>query len=253
MSASALYGWRSAAKQGRRLAEPTGHARNPRGRTRGAYSEAERVAAVSAYRSSGLTQRAFAKTWGLSLKTLSVWVRRAGQEGGKGLATRQRGRPKGARSRKTPEAEALSSAIVETKARFPTFGLRKVAAYLVRFGGLRVSPTRVRTALAEAGVPARPPDRKPRRKRPLPRRFERSRPNQLWQSDITSMVLPRSGNRIYLTVFLDDHSRYIVSWALASQQRAGLVIEALRDGVGRFGKPAEVLTDQGRQYFAWRG
>jgi transposase InsO family protein len=147
----------------------------------------------------------------------------------------------------------VASAIVQTKARFPTFGLRKVAAYLARFGGLRVSPTTVRTALAQAGVPTTPPVRKPRRKRPLPRRFERARPGQLWQSDITSMVLPRSGHRIYLTVFLDDHSRYVVSWAAASQQRAGLVIEALRDGIARFGKPAEVLTDQGRQYFAWRG
>jgi transposase InsO family protein len=147
----------------------------------------------------------------------------------------------------------VASAIVQTKARFPSFGLRKVAAYLERFSGLRVSPTTVRTALLQAGVPTAPPVRKPRRKRPLPHRFERARPNQLWQSDITSMVLPRSGNRVYLTVFLDDHSRYVVSWALSSQQRAGLVIEALRDGIARFGKPAEVLTDQGRQYFAWRG
>jgi hypothetical protein len=54
----------------------------------------------------------------------------------------------------------------------------------------------VRTTLLQAGVPTAPPVRKPRRKRPLPRRFERARPNQLWQSDITSMVLPRSGHRI---------------------------------------------------------
>ena len=29
--------------------------------------------------------------------------------------------------------------------------------------------------------------------------------------------------------------------------------DALLEGVARFGKPLEVLTDQGRQYFAWRG
>jgi transposase InsO family protein len=253
VSAAALYAWRRAGKQGRQLAEAKGHARNAAGRTRGAYSETERVAAVTAYRSSGLTQRSFAATWGLSIKTLGQWLQRAEQEGGKGLQTRRRGRPKGARNKPSPRSAAVASAIVETKARFPSFGLRKVAAYLGRFGGLRVSPTTVRTALAQAGVPASTPVRKPRRKKPLPRRFERARPNQLWQSDITSMVLPRSGNRVYLTVFLDDHSRYIVSWALSSQQRAGLVIEALRDGIARYGKPAEVLTDQGRQYFAWRG
>jgi hypothetical protein len=31
------------------------------------------------------------------------------------------------------------------------------------------------------------------------------------------------------------------------------VIDAFKDACVRFGKPEEVLTDQGRQYFAWRG
>ena len=58
---------------------------------------------------------------------------------------------------------------------------------------------------------------------------------------------------MYLTVFLDDFSRYVVSWQLATHQKSALVCEALMDGIERFGKPEEVLSDQGRQYFAWRG
>jgi len=58
---------------------------------------------------------------------------------------------------------------------------------------------------------------------------------------------------VYLVAFVDDFSRFIVSFGLSTQQRAELVIEALMDGVSRFGKPKEVLSDQGRQYFAWRG
>lgn len=76
---------------------------------------------------------------------------------------------------------------------------------------------------------------------------------QLWQSDITSMVLTRHSARVYLTVFLDDYSRYIVSWNLQLRQTTDLVVDALLRGIERFGKPEEVLTDQGRQYFAWRG
>jgi hypothetical protein len=38
-----------------------------------------------------------------------------------------------------------------------------------------------------------------------------------------------------------------------SRQTSDLVMDAFKDGVVRFGKPTEVLTDQGRQYFAWRG
>lgn len=58
---------------------------------------------------------------------------------------------------------------------------------------------------------------------------------------------------MYLVVFMDDHSRYIVSWQLALSQRTELVTDALKEGIARFGKPKEVLTDQGRQYFARRG
>jgi hypothetical protein len=44
-----------------------------------------------------------------------------------------------------------------------------------------------------------------------------------------------------------------VSFTLALHQKQDLVTEALLSGISRFGKPKEVLTDQGRQYFAWRG
>jgi transposase InsO family protein len=76
------------------------------------------------------------------------------------------------------------------------------------------------------------------------RRFERARPGELWQSDITSFLLTRHRQRVYLTVFLDDHSRYIVSHSLRTRQTSDLVTETLLDGIARFGKPKEVLTDQ---------
>ncbi|HET6204553.1 MAG TPA: DDE-type integrase/transposase/recombinase, partial [Planctomycetota bacterium] len=121
-----------------------------------------------------------------------------------------------------------------------------------RFSGLWVSSGSIRKVRAQEGITPPPPARR-RARRSVPRRFERARPGELWQSDITSYVLSRQRQRVYLTVFLDDHSRYVVSWALALQQRGELVIEALLEGCSRFGKPLEVLTDQGRQYFAWRG
>lgn len=76
---------------------------------------------------------------------------------------------------------------------------------------------------------------------------------QLWQSDITSFVLTRHSQRVYLTVYMDDHSRYIVAWSLQLRQKSDLVMDSLLMGIQRFGKPQEVLTDQGRQYFSWRG
>jgi hypothetical protein len=40
---------------------------------------------------------------------------------------------------------------------------------------------------------------------------------------------------------------------IAHHQRSPLVLEALSRGVAEYGTPEEVLTDNGRQYAAWRG
>jgi hypothetical protein len=83
-------------------------------------------------------------------------------------------------------------------------------------------------------------------------RFERAEPNQLWQSDLFTFLLRRH-ERIYVAAFLDDHSRYLVSLSIAHHQRSALVLEALSRGIADYGAPKEILTDQGRQYTAWRG
>ena len=124
---------------------------------------------------------------------------------------------------------------------------------MYRFEGIKVAPNTIKKVLVEEEVyetPKAPPKRK---SPPQPRRFERANPMQLWQSDITSYVLRRTGQRVYLVVFKDDHSRYIVSWALALKQTGKFVMECFLDGTQKFGKPEETLTDQGRQYFSWRG
>ena len=46
------------------------------------------------------------------------------------------------------------------------------------------------------------------------RRFERARPNQLWQTDLFTFVLKRQNRRLHLVGFMDDHSRYIVGYGL---------------------------------------
>jgi transposase InsO family protein len=150
-------------------------------------------------------------------------------------------------------APAVREEIAATKRRFPWWGVRRIRDALARFSGVRVGVHRVREVVREEGLETPRPVKKVRRSPPKVRRFERSKPRELWQSDITSYVLTRHSQRVYLTVFLDDHSRYVVSFALALQQRSELVTECLLEGLARFGKPKEVLTDQGRQYFAWRG
>ena len=210
---------------------------------------------VEAYERSGLTQADFAKTFGISRKTLIAWLTAYRAGGPKALEPGRPG-PKPGTEVTPPRGRipaAVEAEIVRTKRRFPDFGLRKIRDFLLRFGGVQVSAGGVGAALDRAGIERIPVVEKRRRKPDQVRRFERALPMDLWQTDITSFYLGRESRRVYLVAFIDDRSRYVVSFALAHQQRGDLVIEALRDGIARFGKPKEVLSDQGRQYYAWRG
>ncbi len=64
--------------------------------------------------------------------------------------------------------------------------------------------------------------------------WQTTEPNQLSQSDIFTFLLRRH-ERIYLTAFMDDHSRFIVSHAMARQQKSALVMEALEKGIAKYG------------------
>ena len=212
----------------------------------GPYSFEKRKQAVEAFQKSNIGLEDFARLWGIGEKTLEEWVKRWEEGGPQSLAQRHF-HTRGRRARLGMHEE-----IAEVKRKFPDFGLRKVRDYLARFSGVRVSAGTVRNALEAKGLNSK--GRRKRRRKIMPaRRFERARAGELWQSDITSFVLARRSQRVYLTVFLDDYSRYVVSWGLYLQQKQDIVIETLLDGIERFGKPKEVLTDQGRQYFAWRG
>jgi hypothetical protein len=76
---------------------------------------------------------------------------------------------------------------------------------------------------------------------------------QLWQTDFFTFVMKRQNQRVYLVAFMDDHSRYIVSYGLHASQSTALVLETLRAGIASYGTPEEVLTDNGSQYITWRG
>jgi transposase InsO family protein/transposase-like protein len=227
--------------------------RNPTGKTGRCRSAEERRAAVEAYQRSGMSCVDFGRTYGVSPWTLRTWVTRYRREGPKGLEPKKRGPKPGSSSGFKAITPGVQAEIVRTNVRFPEFGLKKVRDFLARFRGVRVSTGTVARTLESAGVERESAPRKRPKKRPVVRRFERARAGELWQSDITSFLLTRHSTRVYLTVFLDDFSRFVVSWALATNQRQDLVTDALMEGVSRFGKPKEVLTDQGRQYYAWRG
>lgn len=221
----------------------------------GPYALQERISAVEAYIKSGLSQKDFSKTWGVSEVTLGRWhslYQKHGPKGLEGSVFQDTFRKYKVRHHKKI-SEMLEEVIVKTKVDNPTFGLRKVKDFLNRFEGLKVSTGAISRVLKEENIPLNEVVKKQKRSSDRIRSFERATAMQLWQTDITSFVLARNGTRVYLTVFLDDYSRFIVAWNLQLRQTSEFVMNTVLDGFQNYGKPEEILTDQGRQYFSWRG
>jgi transposase InsO family protein len=221
-------------------------------RHHGPYLPVERKKSVEAFLKSGMTQSVFAETWGVSEGTLSAWLALY-EEGGYPALEGYRAAKDGDKRKGSKIPSVVREEIIGLKRKEPSFGFKKIRDWLRRFRGIKVSAGTVGKTVREEGLPLAIKARRRRRSSDKIRRFERARPMQLWQSDITQFLLGRTSTRVYLTVFMDDHSRFIVGWGLMTRQTSDLVLDTFKDAVSRFGKPEEVLTDQGRQYFAWRG
>jgi transposase InsO family protein len=145
---------------------------------------------------------------------------------------------------------ALEDRILAHRKDHPEHGVRRIRDDLRRDEGLAVSAEKVRTVVNDAGLGNSPP--KAHRRPPQVRRFERNLPNALWQIDIFTFQLKRM-YRVYLVGIIDDNSRFLVGWGLFRQQGADAVLEVLKGAIGQWGAPREILSDNGRQFVAWRG
>ncbi len=206
----------------------------------------QRLLVLDLWRRSGLPAGDFAPLVGLSKYTLYEWKRRFEADGPAGLADKPRGSPQGSRL-----PEVTRRTIVMLKQSHPDWGCQRISDTLLRGPALSASPAAVAKVLHEAGY-----ETEAALTRPHPdhqRRFERARPNQLWQTDLFTFVLKRQNRRVYLVAFMDDHSRFITGYGLHASQSTALVLEVLRAALASHGTPEEVLTDNGSQYVTWRG
>jgi len=185
------------------------------------------------------------KEVGASKDVIRRWAKAYQELGEAGL--RNRVIPAGSR-RKLPGP--VREKIVEIKKHEPLFGVKRISHLLKRAFFLSASPETVRRTLRAESLIV-PSGKKHRHNITRPRFFERSTPNQLWQSDIFTFRL--GGRYAYLIGFIDDYSRYMVGLELYRTQTADQVLEVYRRAIGEYGIPKEMLTDRGRQYTNWRG
>jgi transposase InsO family protein len=206
----------------------------------------QRLLLLDTWQRSGLPAGDFAALVGISKFSLFAWKKKFEREGPAGLMDKPKGTPPGSRL-----PELTKRTILMLKQANPDWGCQKISDMLVRGPALPASASAVAKVLHEAGYQMEESPSRPHP--PRETRFERAKPNQLWQTDLFSFMLKRQNRRAFLVAFMDDHSRFIVGYGLHASQSSALVIEVLRASLAAYGIPEEILTDNGSQYVTWRG
>ena len=121
------------------------------------------------------------------------------------------------------------------------WGPRRIAVELAR-GGVEPAPSAsaVYRCLRRVGLVE--PDGRRRRRREW-KRWERGRPNELWQFDVVGGFLLADGSRAKALTGVDDHSRFCVSAKLMPRERTLQACEGLTLAIRRHGVLEQILTD----------
>ena len=135
---------------------------------------------------------------------------------------------------------------------------KRVHAELVLGRGITVGHNEVAMLMQRAGIQGRNGARRWRGVADLAtaedlvdRQFRRSRPNELWLTDITEH--PTREGKVYCAVVLDAFSRRIVGWSISHNPTAALTCNALGMAVEqRDARRGTVIhSDHGTQFTAW--
>jgi transposase InsO family protein len=168
----------------------------------------------------------------ISRPTGYVWLKRFQQQGIAGMEERSR-RPL-LSPRQVPAA--IEERIVALREQRPDWGARKLVVLLAQ-QGVCLPYITVHRVLARRGLVRRNGSGR------ATQRFERERPNQLWQMDFKG----QKGEAVSIGPLpvLDDHSRYVVGLEQTGTTRGEAVRERLEGIFGRHGVPDAMLMDHG--------
>lgn len=177
------------------------------------------------------------REFGISRKTGYKWLKRYLEKGEVGLKDRSR-RPKHS-PRRTPRA--IEKLVLRMRAQHPVWGGRKLHARLKSLGYKHVpSPSTITAILQRHDCIHQEASLK--RQRMV--RFEKDRPNQMWQMDFKAPLAINGTNYMPLTI-IDDYSRYLLCLQMCVRQDRETVQEHLTNVFRRFGLPEAILTDNG--------
>ena len=186
----------------------------------------------------GANVSALCRQFGVSRKTAYKWIGRYRSEGEAGLVDRSR-RPKTLR---TPTSAEMELRVLAVRDEHPAWGGRKIRARLLALG--ETSPPAASTITEILRRHGRITTQESARRKPF-QRFERARPNELWQIDFKGEFKMSNGRYCFPLTLLDDHSRYAIGLIACGNQRRGTVKSHLTTIFRRYGMPEAIFSDNG--------
>jgi transposase InsO family protein len=180
----------------------------------------------------------------LSVSTIRNWVRQVRQANGHYHVLR----PKLRRPKKiTYQVSAKVVGFIFTWRHQFGWGGHRIAAELRRRGIATVSGRTVYKILDRLGLPVKAYALKGKSDGIAYRRYEKARPNIQWHMDLKQSNLA-DGTTVYICIVIDDHSRYVLLALVGLEKSATFTAQAVKDAVDKAGKPAEIMTDNGREF-----
>jgi transposase InsO family protein len=198
----------------------------------------QRVRFVVAASSSERTVSGLCAEFGISRPTGYLWLERYREGGVAAIAERSR------RPHRSPQqtVEDVEHQVVELRLHYPDWGARKLAVLLSR-QGIQLPPTTVHRILLRYDLVWA--EDRPRQAK---QRFERERPNELWQMDFKG---PKGWRHpVGPLSVIDDHTRYLIALEATGSTQAGPVRERLEQAFQECGVPEGMLMDHGTPWWS---
>lgn len=139
----------------------------------------------------------------------------------------------------------IEDKIIEVRLKNPTWGARKIRAYLLKQQVMELpSPSTICAILKRNGYISEEESLK----RQALSRFERETPNELWQMDFKGHFQMGIKKSCYPLTILDDHSRFSLCLHACENEAAFAVKKQLISVFEQYGMPLQINVDNGRPW-----
>jgi transposase InsO family protein len=136
----------------------------------------------------------------------------------------------------------IEDLVLEVREKHPAWGGRKIKAFLEAKGHLNLPSPSTMTAIFKRYGKVDPQESI--KHKPM-QRFEKEKPNQLWQMDFKGHFDLGDGYECHPLTVLDDHSRFLLGLRVCPNEQNITVQKALTGVFREYGLPDRMLMDNG--------